>query len=56
MTVAVDWVAVVLGVNSQAWGGLGWPLIAALVVVTAASLASVAAIWAAERRARVWRR
>ncbi len=56
MTVAVDWVAVVLGVNGQAWGGPGWALIAALAVVTAAALASFAAIWGAERRARVWRR
>ncbi len=56
MTVAVDWVAVVLGVNGQAWGGLGWALIAALAFVTAAALASIAAIWGAERRARVWRR
>lgn len=56
MTVAVDWVAVVLGVNGHAWGGPGRALIAALAVVTAAALASVAALWAAERRARVWRR
>ena len=56
MTVAVDWVAVALGVNGHAWGGPGRALIAALTVVTAAALASAAAIWAAERRARVWRR
>jgi len=30
MTVAVDWVAVVLGVNGHAWGGPGRALIAAV--------------------------